>query len=248
MKKQLLIGSLILTSFSFSQITVTESDLIQPTDIVEQAYDQSFSINHTAGGTDLTWNYAALLEDSTGVLNVGVASWGAGYAEFPDANLSGDDNSGQGNIFLRKSASALDLLGFYGDPIGTGNSEAYTFEPQNRMTPLPLTYNTTDQNSYTFEFTFDPGQQGVDSVRVKQVADQEFLADAWGELTTPLGTYEVVRLMKTEITTDSTWLYSFGSEQLFDDGKDTTTPIRFSQMMQTQGILLLSMTIILILN
>lgn len=227
MKKHLLFGSLLLASISFSQITVTESDLIQPSDIVEQAFDQSFSITHTPAGQDVTWNYAALVEDSTGVLNVGAASWADGSAEFPDANLSGDDNSGQGNIFLRKSASALDVLGLYGDPIGIGSNDAYAFDPQDRITPLPLTFSTTDQNSYTFEFTFDPGQTGVDSARVKQVAEQDFVADAWGEITTPLGTYEVVRLLKTQITTDSVWAYSFGNEQLFDSGVDTSYTYSF---------------------
>lgn len=227
MKKHLLFGSLFLAGFSFSQITVTEGNLIQPSDVVEQAYDQSFSITHTAAGTDMSWNYAALVEDSSGVFNVGVASWGNGSANFPSANLYGDDNSGQGHIYLRKTSSSLDFLGFYGDLFGSGSDEAYHFSPQSRVTPLPLTYNTTDQNSYTFEFTFDPGQTGVDSARVKQVAEQDFLADAWGEVTTPLGTYEVVRLMTTEITTDSTWIYSFGSEQLVDNGKDTTYTYSF---------------------
>jgi hypothetical protein len=66
MKKHLLFGSLFLAGFSFSQITVTESELVQPSDIVEQAFDQSNSITHMAAGTDLSWNYSALLEDSTG--------------------------------------------------------------------------------------------------------------------------------------------------------------------------------------
>ena len=227
MKKHLLIGSLFFAGFSFSQITVTEYNLIEPTDVVDQAYDQSNSITHTTGGTDLSWNYAALLEDSTGQFSVGAAGWGNGNTNFPSATLYGDDNGGQGHIYLRKSASSLDVLGFYGDIFGTGSDEAYHFSPQSRVTPLPLTYNTTDQNSYTFEFTFDPGQTGVDSARVKQESEQDFLADAWGEVTTPLGTYEVVRLMTTEITTDSTWIYSFGSEQLVDDGKDTTYTYSF---------------------
>lgn len=227
MKKHLLLGGLLLAGFSFGQITVTEYNLIQPSDIVDQAFDQSFTIAHTSGGTDLTWNYAALVEDSSGTLSVGAAGWANGSSEFPDANLSGDDNSGQGNIFLRKSSSALDILGFYGDPLGSGSNEAFAFDPQDRITPLPLTYNTTDQNNYTFQITFDPGQTGVDSVRVKQVSDQEFEADAWGELTTPLGTYEVVRLLKTEISTDSTWIYSFGAGQLFESGKDTTYTYSF---------------------
>lgn len=222
MKKQLLLGSLFLAGLSFGQITVTESDLIQPSDIVEQAFDQSASITHTPAGTNLSWNYAALVEDSSGTLNVGVASWGAGYSEFPTANLLGDDNSGQGEIFLRKSASALDLLGYYGDPTGSGTNQAFAFDPQDRITPLPLTYNTTDQNNFTFETTVDPGQTGVDSARVKQEAQQEFLADAWGQLTTPLGTYEVVRLLKTQITIDSAWFYAFGNEQLVNSGRDTT--------------------------
>lgn len=222
MRKHLLFGSLLLASVSFSQITVTESDLIQPSDIVEQAFDQSFSITHTAAGTDLSWNFAALVEDSSGILNVGAASWANGSAEFPDANLYGDDNSGQGNIFLRKTANSLDLLGLYGDPVGTGTNDAYFFDPQDRITPLPLSYNTTDQNSFSFDITFDPGQQGVDSVRAKQEADQDFVADAWGELTTPLGTYEVVRLLKTQITTDTSWVYILGNAQLFETSKDTT--------------------------
>lgn len=222
MKKHLLIGSLVFASFSFSQITVTEYDLVQPSDVVDQAYDQSNSITHTTAGTDLTWNFSALLEDSTGQFSVGAAGWGNGSSNFPNANLYGDDNSGQGHIYLNKSASALDVVGFYGDPLGSGNDEAYYFDPQDRITPLPLTYNTTDQNSYVFEFTFDPGQTGVDSARIKQSAEQEFVADAWGEVTTPLGTFEVVRLLKTQINTDSTWIYALGNEQLVNDGKDTT--------------------------
>lgn len=221
MKKYLLITSLLFTGLSFGQITVSEYDLINASDVVEQAYDQSNSITHVAAGTNLTWNYSALLEDSLGQLSVGAASWQNGSSEFPSANLAGDDNSGQGIIFLRKNASSLDLMGIYGDVFGTGNNEALKFDPQNRITPLPLTYNTTDQNQFLLDFTFDPGQMGVDSVRVKQNVEQDFLSDAWGEMTTPLGTYEVVRLMKTEITTDSVWGYSGGSEFLFDSGKDT---------------------------
>jgi hypothetical protein len=227
MKKHLLFGSLIFTGFAFSQITVTEYNLVQPSDVVEQAFDQSNSITHAAAGTDLSWNYVALLEDSVGGFSVGAASWGNGSSNFPTANLYSDDNSGQGHIYLRKTASAFDVLGLYGDPVMTGNNEAFAFDPQNRITPLPLTYNTTDQNDYIFDFTFDPGQTGVDSVRVKQEVEQDFLADAWGELTSPLGTYEVVRLLNTQITTDSTWAYSFGSEQLFDSGKDTTYSYSF---------------------
>lgn len=227
MRKHLLLVSLLLTGFSFSQITVTEYDLVEPTDVVEQAYDQSNSITHTAAGTDLTWNYAAMVVDSSGTFSVGVASWGNGSANFPNANLYGDDNSGDGHIYLRKNSSSLDVLGFYGDPLGSGNDEAYAFDPQDRITPLPLTYNTIDQNSYTFEFTFDPGQTGVDSARVKQEAEQDFVADSWGEVTTPLGTFEVVRLIKTEITTDSTWIYAFGNSTLVNDNKDTTYTCSF---------------------
>jgi len=227
MKRHLLLGSLLLAGFSFGQITVTENNLVQPSDIVDEAFDQSFTITHTPAGIDLTWNYAALVEDSSGVLNIGAASWANGSAEFPDANLSGDDNSGQGSIFLRKSASALDILGFYGDPLGTGSNEAFAFDPQDRITPLPLTYNTTDQNNYTFDITIAPGPSGTDSARVKQVVEQEFLADAWGEVTTPLGTFDAVRLLKTQISTDSTWVYAFGNQQLVDNGKDTTYTYSF---------------------
>lgn len=227
MRKHLLLGSLFLTGFSFSQITVTDSDLIQPSDLVEQAYDQSNSITHMAAGTDLSWNYSALLEDSTGQFSVGMASWADGYAEFSDANLSGDDNSGQGTLFLRKNTSSLDLLGIYGDPIGTGSNSALKFEPQSRITPLPLTYNTTDQNQYTLDFTIDPGVMGIDSARTKQNVAQDFMADAWGEMTTPLGTFEVVRLMKMQVTIDSTWMYSMGLESLVDNNHDTTYTYSF---------------------
>lgn len=226
MVKKLLFGALLFSGFAVGQITVTQYDLVGPTDIIEQAYDQNMSISHTAAGANQTWNYSALLEDSTGTMSFGAAGWGNGSAEFPDATLSANDNSGMGDIYLRKNSDALDLLGFYGDLSQSGNDEAYYFDPQNRITPLPLTYNTTDQNSFVFEFTVDGGQQ-ADSVRIKQVTDQEFEADAWGELTTPLGTFDVVRLKKIEITTDSTWAYAFGNETLVNDGKDTTYMYNF---------------------
>ncbi len=226
MKKYLLFGALFMATGTFAQITVTENDLIQVSDVVEQAYDQSTTINHTSGGTDLTWNYDQLVEDSAGVLNVGKPSWATGGANFPNANLYGDNNSGQGNVFFRKDASALDLLGLYGDITGNGNDQAVYFASQNRVTPLPLTYGTTDQNSYVLDFTFEPGQQ-FDSIRVKQEADQDFEADAWGELTTPLGTFDAIRLMKKEVSVDSVWGYVGGFEQLLEDSKDSTYTYSF---------------------
>jgi hypothetical protein len=68
---------------------------------------------------------------------------------------------------------------------------------------------------------------GVDSARTKQNVEQEFMADAWGEMTTPLGTFEVVRLMKMEVTIDSTWMYSMGSGTLVDNNHDTTYTYSF---------------------
>ena len=226
MIKKLLFVSLLTSGAALGQITVTQYDLIEPTDVVEQAYDQSLSITHTSAGTDQTWNYSALVEDSSGVFNVGAPGWANGSSEFPDATLSGNDGSGSGDLFMRKTSSALDFLGLYGDPVQSGTDEAYHFDPQSRITPLPLTYGTTDQNNYVFDITFDPGQ-GADSIRSKQSVEQNFEADAWGELTTPLGTFEVVRLSQMEISTDSTWAYFMGNAQLVDNSKDTTYSYSF---------------------
>jgi hypothetical protein len=61
----------------------------------------------------------------------------------------------------------------------------------------------------------------VDSVRVKQIVDQNSKTDGWGNITTPLGTYASIRHRNMQITTDTVWIHYLGTWMAVQNTLDT---------------------------
>lgn len=188
---------------AFSQITVTESNLIKTGQTVVQGFDSKV-YKLTAGGTNQTWNFSNLVADDSDTITFGAASWFPGYSNFPKAThgIQDDDSSFS---FLTLDATKLSLLGSY--DIFNGEESVDTgFGFQ--LLKLPATMGTTwteNKNGIgeKSELGIDPDGPGpfpvIDSIQSIISISRKCEIDAWGKLTIPLGTYDVIRANMEQI-------------------------------------------------
>jgi hypothetical protein len=207
---------------SFSQITITENNVIGVSDVIEQGIDTSGIFIHPQGGNDQEWDFLNVQEHLSDVLAIGAAQWFNGASYFPDANVATEGDDGN-EIFLRKNSDALDLLGIYGDLFDSGDDEAIYFDPQNRIISFPSTMGTTFTNTFSFSFV-NYDVPNIDSMTIELTTEQNSEIDGWGEVTTPFGTFEVIRQVVQEIQTVDITGYLFGNA-IFTDQEEVTSYI-----------------------
>ena len=212
MKKSI---SLLLSLFcftSFAQITVIESDISEVGDIVYQGYDSSPSSSLSIGnpGPNQVWDFSSLQQDLLKTLNFVDPSTTPYGSLYSNANLCMVDNGSF--LYFNKTNTGLYLHGL-GDTVFSAPALYY---------PLPLTYNfsASDGPVIILDNTVSGGilSSLLDSATVASLTQGAFYSadtavititnttdfdvDAWGEMTTPLGTYDALRF-KTIQTTES---------------------------------------------
>lgn len=213
---------------SFAQVGVNANNIIRFGEFVERTVDTLPAIAHSPAGTDQTWNYAGLLNShTTSEFGLGAPSWYDGDEEFPDANLASYNAADGSTIFLKKDTDALDILGVYADFSGTGSPQALVFNPYDRLITFPSTYETEFFNTYTYKLTIDGSAFGVDSIVVQGTVDQTSNMDSWGEITTPLGTFDAIRQYAYEFSTTIIDAYSFGASVFNDTQTEETHTYSF---------------------
>jgi hypothetical protein len=224
MKKTVLILPLAFISWSaIGQITINSNDVLDVQQYVDRAYDFNPSIVHSPGGADQTWNFGMLLnQDDSELFGFGVASWYDGHQNFPDANLGTTDQQSGWNTFARKDNDAIDVLGVYGDLTGGGNNSAIAITPYDRIIQFPASFGSEYNSDYSIRTSFDGSDFGLDSivVEIDVVKNVEF--DAWGEITTPFGTFQTIRQYVHEITTTDITGYTFGFPAFQDESTEET--------------------------
>lgn len=222
MKKTVLFLPLAFISWAVNgQITINSNDVLDAQQYVDRAYDFSPSIVHSPGGADQTWNFGMLLnQDDSELFGFGVASWYDGYQNFPDANLGTTDQQSGVNTFARKNNDAIDVLGVYGDLTGGGNSSAIAITPYDRIIQFPASFGSEYNSDYSIRTSFDGSDFDLDSivVEIDVVKNVEF--DAWGEITTPFGTFQTIRQYVHEITTTNITGYLFGFPAFQDESTE----------------------------
>lgn len=193
-----------------AQITLQSSDYF-PTvgDTLRTATDNApVGIDITAPGGDQQWNFASLQAGFSLERIVQDAADGNAADSYPAANILFEQVEG-GEGYYVSNETSFSLVGFVGaDPLGQGFEVNAPFVPSyvERWAPL----NFFDQNNNDAALTialaaddipgniFDQLPITPDSIRVRVTTDRNDLVDAWGSLTIPDGTYEVLREKRTE--------------------------------------------------
>ncbi len=199
---------------SAQSITITGSDAPQTGESWTELMDNRYGMHQIgAGGAAQTWDYSNAFEvDDTVVTNfVSVASVPASYsANFPNATIASYNPGDSMAVFFKQDAT-----GFYVDGMGTDpvvvegiTVSHFPFEPDMLVVPGPFTYGDTRSN--TGKMIIE-GSVGIAQFRMVITTYQSFVADGYGSLTTPAGTYpNTLRVREFSYSIDSTYT-NFGA-------------------------------------
>jgi hypothetical protein len=214
-----------------AQITITMADLASGGSMIYQSNDTTPTISVGSTGASQTWNMVALSTDFVDTLNFSNPTWVPDDTTFPASNLVLSFGTNQQYGYLTKNSSGLSLLGNIADnvDIGTGTPTriVQTNTPAEMLITFPSTYNTSFNSNLTTQAQFYYGQDPgvgvtVDSIRYKSDISKTVLCDAWGNLSTPLGTFAVLRYNELKYQTDSAFGYVNGFGWIFfQEQRDT---------------------------
>lgn len=210
MKKHILYLSLLATSGFAQGPVITDADMVQAGSTILMAFDDESLFN--AGDTgNVNWDFSSLKNFSQDTFNFIGASGLLGSSAFTDANLAFIDVQGGGFTsynYLKKSTSSLAGLGAAIDD-GTGIPIIVRLTTPEMVIPFPLTMNSSFTNTGQVDTVMDYGKvvQGttIDYVRIKRYKYRDGKVNAYGNLTTPVGTFPALRLYAYEIAYDSIW-------------------------------------------
>ena len=202
---------------AFAQITVTDTDISSVGDVVYQAYDSipAAAINIGSPGLSQIWDFSSLQESSTNTISF-ISPIGTVYeSQYPNANLCLDDNGSLS--YYNKNNSGLFIHGL-GDTV---------FHSPALFYPLPLTYSLVTSDgpvvvidniitgallNMAIPATVVASLSGglanrADTAIIKINNTSDFLVDASGIITTPLGTFDVLRLKTIKYTNSELDIY-----------------------------------------
>lgn len=201
-----------------AQITITTADVATASKIIYQETDTLPTVSVGTPGASQTWNMALLNLGKKDTLSFLNASWHPNSA-FPTSNLALKQGYQDFYSYLINASTGLTVVGNAGtNDFGNGPVAITQINnPSEILMNFPATYNTTYTNNFTtttpafyLGITVPPGIT-LDSARAKSVVSKTVLVDAWGSITTPLGTYNVIRSKETKIKHDTTDIYAMGA-------------------------------------
>lgn len=199
---------LCITAYtSVAQITIQPSDM--PTIGVSYQFlgdtaTSALSITPSSA-TAQNWNYTNAFPNPKDTItwNFVNKSTLPGASNFPSAQFGFDNKKDSAYLFLTNDTDGLYVDGTY-TYISLAPNVAIVLNPKELFVPTNFTYNSTrTQNAKGVVLTTVSGYQ----VKLVTRITSQFTGDAFGNMTTPTGTYsDVLRIKKLRIQQDSIYL------------------------------------------
>jgi hypothetical protein len=177
-----------------SQITMTSASGFVPGDSYSIQQCDADLITISDAGANVNVDFSSLVNDGAPIVTSFVNPAGTPYASsFPTATVANSTISGQGvtaYAYYTNTSTALSVIGIA--------SPQYTMTYQNPALQFkfPTQYNDTIYD----EFEASYSANGVDVKRFGTIATK---ADAYGNITTPHGTFPYLRLYTVQTITDT---------------------------------------------
>jgi len=205
---------LLLFLFVYSasaQITITSDDLIDVGDSVTLAVADTTPAGFNPGppGANLHWDFSNIIMDTTSKLKF-LDPAGTPYgASFPSSNIAvmglADFLIEGAWAYATKNAFVFQVDGLAGS-YDIFEDIVVPLDPPEIMFSFPINYLDSYSQSSTADIAIESPEPPADSVRLKVVTSVETTVDAWGELTTPEWTGQVLRIRDVRTTIDSVWV------------------------------------------
>ncbi len=221
MKK--IITTILAALFVFAmnaQITLTQADFGNKFFHCVQAHDTLVdSANVHIGSPSAnsqTWNFTALHNNSTDTITFMDAATTSYASSFSNANIAFTQSNSPGTYnFLNSTTSGVNAIGQgidHGNITLTTPNEAVILNTPQTYMPFPSTLNSTfSGNCHTtivIDTSFTYLAFNIDTVHDLHFITYSSVIDAWGTVTTPLGTFPCVRQKYTEKTIDSIYVHA----------------------------------------
>ncbi len=217
-----------LPAFAQTPISILSTDMAQVGDVVNRKADTMTVITGPGpAGANQIWTMTSL---STYVNNENtsvIAPSASGSSAYNSNSNQALTNDNQSWLYLNLTSSTMIGKGAYGDLLMTGNNLSIPLNPDMLIHNFPRTYGSHFTDGYGIDVTFtgsEVGQPSVYQVRFKQVGTAYDTTDGWGSLTTPVGTYNTLRVKRQTFVKDTTWykLFAFSSWAILSTKNDTT--------------------------
>ncbi len=204
-----------------AQITINQADMAVIGKTVILAYDNGTpGLTPGATGANQTWNFSSVTSTDQDTLVFSNTAGTPHASHFPAANVY-IPNLG---IYLVKNSSGVFIDGG-SDPQMMGMM--IDFNPNEQIISFPNTYQSTFSNTSAYAYSDSTSQiplPGVDSIRIKHSKVKNAVTDAWGNITTPAGTFGSIRVKSVEVSKDSIFLHiPIVGWSYFQDNQDTNT-------------------------
>ncbi|MEO7175687.1 MAG: T9SS type A sorting domain-containing protein [Saprospiraceae bacterium] len=212
MKKNLYIIALIFCGLNLNaQITINSSVLPtigDTTKVISQ--NNAGAAGITAAGENQSWDLSNLIVGSVQQTIFLSPTEGTQVAAFPGATLL--TIAGANETYYKVENGRLFNLGYSGiDPAGLGLQIKAVYNPALQEIKTPLTYGSelAYSSKLVLPFGYDQLPDTLvalipiqfDSIRLKLQTDISDVVDAWGQMTTPSGTFDVLRTTRKTIST-----------------------------------------------
>ena len=223
MKIQLCALVLTFISFNaFTQITVTDNDIVDVGDILYEAVDSvsGSSIQIGSSGANQTWDFSNLQENEINSFEYLDPSTTPFSSMHPTSNIcTNEDGEYQ---YFQISSTGVAIVGF---------DDQQALNPFTIL-PLPLTYpmqfstgsvlvideieeNAFIPDSLAFLTTFGAAHT-IDSINFKIEVENDFNVDGYGDVIIPMGSFPSLRVSVASTTTQNLFLYC--TDTLFGTG------------------------------
>jgi hypothetical protein len=183
-----------------AQPTLTTADLPVPGLAFTLIQDSAYTAAIPAGGANVTWDFSGLRNLVTDTIGFGAAAGTPYAAYFPTSNMASQADNMTDWTYTTSNSS-----GFYLDGVANP-STVLRFNPPSLFAPVPFTYNQTRTNiARVVQDTVIVDTSGT-SRNIRFILHQQsnFLADGYGNLILPNGTFNnILRMKITELTYDS---------------------------------------------
>lgn len=231
MKNRLLFFSIFLFAAIVinAQITITSADAPSEGMIKYMGNDSvpSALVTQGSAGTNQTWNLSALNLIYYDTMRFVLPSATPYASQFPGTNLAVKFwlNGSQAYYFINKDNSGVYGKGAYGNLNLTLNHViAVHFTPSMSIMRTPSAYssNYTENYHYSVQSLPPASLAGiVDSIKIHSWIIGVSNVDGWGSITTPGGTFNVIRQFLRETNKDTIWVKTFLGWQQYATSKDT---------------------------
>jgi hypothetical protein len=225
---------------SFSQITITSSDIKPLGAMVTQATDTLPVQNIQPGGTgSQSWDFSSLKAHEAGVIKFVTPSQTLFGKRFPSSNLAIVIDT-QTYAYLILDNNSMRLIG----SASTTKIDTTTLflgidvNPPQSVIKFPASYNNSynETNKTTIVLPGTAVGLPVDSLRLVSNIKRSVSIDAYGTMKLPSGSYESLRIKETSITTDSTYAFFFGVWLLIDSSPKPDTTETYNWWAKQNGL------------